>query len=683
MDSTGGSRNIRRTCLVVLIAGALTVSRAVADDTPSRLRRSESFFGLHFDLHACESDVEIGKTLTEGMVQRIIDVARPDYLQCDSKGHEGFCSYPTEVGNPAGGFVKDPLRIWRDVTVRNGVALYVHYSGLADGEAVAQNPDWGLMDADGTLCKKRPYFITSYFGPYVDELMIPQLKELNDVYGVDGAWVDGECWAAYHDYSPYALKAWKDKTGDAGVPRKSGELHWEEYAEFCRQGFRDYFARYVDAIHAYNPDFQIAGNWAYSSFMPEPVTVGVDFISGDFMPQNSINSARFQGRCLAEQGVAWDLMAWSFRLGARDGYATSTKTALQLQQEAAMVLALGGGFQCYFKQDRFCGIAEWQIQIMGELAAFCRERQEFCHKAELIPQVGLLYSRAALYHSGNKLFGQFKQLQHPAEGMLECLLDGQNAVQIVSEHHLADGKISKFPVIVVPEWTYLEPKFIEELKTYARNGGQLILIGPGPAAIFEEELGVALRGEPRDADLYIDRNGHLGGLDTRFQPVVPGPQTHVLNRGYIKNDYVGTPEPVVTLHPYGKGQVAGVYVEMGRQYKLAPTTVPRDVISDLVELMMDEPLVRVDGSSYVEVVPARKNGKLMVNLVNTSGPHRGDAVYDQIPAVGPLNVSIRCEKAPQSVRLQPGNQPVAYQFEDGIVHCAVERLEIHNILEVE
>jgi len=61
------------------------------------------------------------------------------------------------------------------------------------------------------------------FSSYVDELMIPQLKELRGDYGVDGVWIDGECWAVTPDYSERALQAFKQATGIAEVPRKPGE----------------------------------------------------------------------------------------------------------------------------------------------------------------------------------------------------------------------------------------------------------------------------------------------------------------------------------------------------------------------------------------------------------------------------------------------------------------------------
>ena len=88
---------------------------------------------------------------------------------------------------------------------------------------------------------------------------------------------------------------------------------------------------------------QLCSNWAFTDHMPEPVSAPVDWISGDYSPEDSVNSARFSARYMARQGKPWDLMAWSFAHapGARG---SRQKSAVQLEREAAVVLALGGGF---------------------------------------------------------------------------------------------------------------------------------------------------------------------------------------------------------------------------------------------------------------------------------------------------------------------------------------------------
>jgi len=86
-------------------------------------KRADSFFGIHFDFHATLDDKEIGKTFTAEMIDSFLTIVKPDFVQVDCKGHPGYTSYPTKVGNQAGGYTKDILKIWREVTAKHNVAL--------------------------------------------------------------------------------------------------------------------------------------------------------------------------------------------------------------------------------------------------------------------------------------------------------------------------------------------------------------------------------------------------------------------------------------------------------------------------------------------------------------------------------------------------------------------------------
>jgi hypothetical protein len=459
-------------CLPALVSNA-------AD--PPRMKRADAFLGIHFDFHAGDDCDRVGARTTPEMVEQVIDKVQPDYIQIDCKGHRGYSSYPTKVGNPAPGFVGDPLRVWRDVTRKRGIALFMHYSGVWDDRATRLHPQWAAVNADGKPNSRA----TSVFGRYVDLLMIPQLRELAGEYGVDGVWVDGDCWATTPDYGQTAVREFCQLTGAESAPRKAGEPYWNQWMDFHRDGFRRYVRHYVDELKSSHPDFQVISNWAFSDHMPEPVSANVAGLSGDFSPDDSVNSARFAGRCLEDQRVPWDLMSWSFSRKTR-----KQKPAVQLMQEASVVLALGGGYQAYFKQDRDGAVRDLaEMDVMAEVAQFCRDRQAYCHRSVAVPQIALLYSTAGHYRESPRLF-------HWAGSngvavlrkVLTQILRNQYGVQILSEHHL-NGNMSQWPVIIVPGWKYLESGFRDELAAYAKTGGSLLLIGPGPAKLFETELG--------------------------------------------------------------------------------------------------------------------------------------------------------------------------------------------------
>jgi len=646
---------------------------------PPRKRRSECFLGIHFDLHANPGCREIGRNVTPEMVERILESVKPDYIQVDCKGHRGLSSYPTRVGNPAPGFVSDPLRVWREVTARRGVGLYMHYSGVWDNEALKHHPDWAAIGADG----KPAANATSVFGPYADKLLIPQLKELCDVYGVNGAWVDGDCWATVADWSPAAQAAFVKATGIKQVPRKNGEPHWLDYMEFCRAAFRDYVKHYVEALKAHDPRFQVISNWAYSDHMPEAVR-DVECLSGDYSMQDSVNSARFSGRCLANQNAPWDLMAWAFSCEYR-APGRSIKSVPQLQREAAVVLSLGGGFQAYFKQKNDLSIYDWQMKLMAETARFCRARQALCHKTRDVPQIGLLYSRAAIVRKTSGLYSLRGQ-QGPMRGVLQCLLEGQHCVDVVMEHQLEPKRLAEFPLIVVPEWEYLEPAFKARLVEYVRGGGNVLLIGPAPAALFAKELDVTFAAAAQTTPVpYIEQDGWLAGQRGAWRKVRLGKTARPFGRLYMEDDPRSSSQAAASITPLGKGRLAAVYVDVGDAYLRARTFTSRNFLSALVRELMPAPLVEVTGSHSVDVTPRRKDGQLRINLVNTAGPHEDKHVYvfDDIPPVGPLQVALRPGRRPARLRLEPAGLDLPFTWADGVARFTVPRVEIHEVIVVD
>ncbi|MEN7974070.1 MAG: alpha-amylase family protein, partial [Verrucomicrobiota bacterium] len=574
------------------------------------------------------------------MVEGIIRKVKPDYIQCDSKGHPGFSSYPTKVGTPAPGFVKDPLRIWRDVTAEHGVALYVHHSGVWDTEALRQHPSWSCVRETG----KRHPDSTSLFSPYVDKVLIPQIKELSDEYDVDGIWIDGECWAACQDYGAKVLRKFREETGIEEVPRKPDDPCFFEFTEFIREAFRHYLNHYVTEVHKHNPDFQICSNWAYSSYMPEPVEIDVDFLSGDYPLTNSVNMARLESRCLVYQGKPWDLMAWGFT-SRWEECSRTLKSAVQMMQEAAVTISQGGGIQFYFQQRLDGSISEWQMEPMAEVAKFCRERQDFCHGAVPVPQIAMVYPGKAYYRKCARIFSPWSssgdRLLDPMRGVLQNLLDSQNIVDITMEHQIT-GRMNDYPLIVLPEWGYLDKKFKDELLAYVEEGGNLLLVGPEAAALFKRQLGVRFVGKSETMEHWLMHDGYMCNLKTPTQKVVIKDSARSFGELFEENNDQCASIPAASIAKCGKGRIAAIYTNLGERYDKARNSVSRDFLNSLVCELFPTPLVEVSGSHLVDVAATRKDGKLMINLINTSGPHGDDNVYvfDEIQPVGPLEISI-------------------------------------------
>ena len=346
-----------------------------------------------------------------------------------------------------------------------------------------------------------------------------------------------------------------------------------------------------------------------------------------------------------------------------------------------MVLALGGGFQAYFPQKRDGSIRRWQMGLMKEVAEFCRERQVFCHKAVPVPQIGLIYSGKAFYRKNRKLFAAWGGELNPLKGILQALLESQNVVDVVMEHHL-NGRMSDYPMLIYPEWDSIEPDFKAALLDYVEKGGNLIIMSPTSAKHFEDELGITLIGEAEEKVSGLCYGGWIAGVKSVSQSVELAYGTQPFGKIYADNDKTGDYQIAASIRQVGKGKIAGVYLELGAAYIKKSTTVSRDFLHGLVQELYPDPMVTVSGSHQVDVTLNRINGQLALNLVNTAGPHQDERVnvFDDIPAVGPLQIDIAFPQKPQYVQLEPGHRDINYDYSDSKIKMLLDRLELHDII---
>ena len=650
----------------------------------ARKRRADSYLGIHFDFHASNDTPSIGHYTTFEMVEKVIEKVRPDYIQTDCKGHPGLSSYPTKVGNRAAGLVtdRDTLRIWREATAKHGVGLYMHFSGVWDMEAVRRHPEWAITTEDGVRDTKG---ITSVFGPYADELMIPQLIELGREYGVDGAWVDGECWATRPDYTPEIVDRFKKETGIEfdKPPVNPEDPYFYEFMQWHREAFRKYLRYYLDEVHKVCPDMQIASNWCFTSFTPEPVSAPVDYISGDYPPINSVNMARYEARCMSNQGVPWDLLAWGFLGTYGDSIKNAdntTKTGVQLCLEAATTIALGGAFGVYFTQVRDGSVKQWEMVPMAEVAKFCRDREKICFKSKEVPQVAVLSNTYDYYKRSKHVLSTDREAVKGLMGAINILLDAQYCVDVILEAR----DFEKYPVVFVPNNMYFSDETADRLKAYVKKGGKLVLAGVDSVKCFEDIVETDFsRGIMPEEVRFIEYGDVCSVAGAKWREALPRPGT--IKIGHINeiNDLLHCPYPAATINKYGEGLVCALHINILEVYCDIPKSPMRDFVSALMDEIFPDKLVKIEGTHYVDVIAREKAGKLNIHLINVGLKDVVPIVYDEMIPLRDIKVGIKLEKEPVSVTMQPCGAKPDWSYADGELSLVIPELTIHEVISIE
>ncbi len=631
--------------------------------------RKNSAFGIHFDFHALPGDV-VANIYRPELVGKLLERIKPDYVQFDTKGHAGLSSYPTQVGTQADVILHDMLKLWRLETKKRDIALYGHHSGIHDMHVAKTHPEWAFVDEDGNTSTE----YMSVFSPYADEVLIPQLKELAGVYALNGAWLDGDCWALRVDYSVWAKKAYYEETGINVLP-KYGEQGYDAFVEFNCRGFKSYVAHYIEEVKKEFPEFQITSNWIFSEFMPETVSVPVDFLSGDYDSFNSVNSARHNGRLFVAQNVPWDLMSWGQNTKLVDWREVNrqNKEPKQLMQEASVSVALGGGYEFFDIVYGHGGlIQEWCIEGWGTVADFVRAREGICFHSRPIDEIGIVYPRT-LHSGGNECIYSTNK---DAEQVLIALQDVQMSTQFVLEEQVE--KFPGFKLLVLPRAEKLNEKTVESLKRYVYNGSKLIVDLASvrwffdifkPDAKIENRL------------IYIDGCGRLAAAETDVIFISDDASLQIYDNNYYEADNYAAYKVV----SYGEGKFLFNLFDLGKAYKLNQSAPMKRYVKALVHASGYTPRVRILNTNLIDVTIAEKNGKFLVNLINMCGCHNTSGVrsFDEIPPLYKLKLEIDFERQPSSIFIYPEGVPARYIYNGKTIQMTVDKLEIHSVIVVE
>ena len=642
-------------------------------------KRKDCFFGLHFDYHAEKNEKNVGKDLKIRILEKLLDEVKPDFVQCDSKGHPGIASFVTKVGTSVK-FYKDSMSEWRRISAKYGVLLYAHYSGLFDVEAMKSHPEWAYVDKEGKVSEE----YASVFGEYADKLMIPQLKELAGEYGLNGAWVDGECWGAFADYSEKTKNIFKERTG------LNADKETKLFIEFCRQGFRDYVAHYVKEVKKDYPDFEIASNWMCSSIMPEKPTVPVDFLSGDLAPIDSVNSARKEARLLENMGKPWDLMAWGFSFPIY-----YVKGVAQLQQEAAAVISHGGGFQVYERQDLRYGISdECVITDLVEISKFCNARKKHVWKCVSDNDTCVVYSTKAYYDmNGERLFGALCKYNDDLNGVLNNILDNGFATDVLLSADVTYKRLKEYGLVILSNATILENELKLNLLDYVKSGGNLVVSGVDTLQSFSDDLGIVVSEMVKDSGMvqlcigdkrvYVQTSySTINGNGVVLEEMTKGESGNdILTENSQPVFHFEKRIPAAMKFAYGNGTVTVIPFNIGAAYNTDKTYQLQEFFDKVLSVY--DRKVKCD-KKHIEVNLTEKNGVKYIHLINLLGDHESIKVktFDSIPPIYDITVNVKTNEKVSSLVLIPENKPLKFFYTDVGIRFTVNKLDIYSLVEI-
>ena len=642
--------------------------------------RKDCFFGLHFDFHANKHTKAIGENFSLKEFGNMLDIVRPDFVQCDTKGHPGLSSYPTKVGNHHI-ISKDILKGWREETKKRDIGLYAHYSGLFDMKAIENDESVAVVDKNGNKSKD----FVSIFSNYPSKILIPQLKEMALDYKLDGAWIDGDEWGMQVDYSLAAVKKYKELTGKDAFKEDD-----YIYQEFLREEFRKYVRNYIKEVKSVAPDFNITSNWFYTSQAPGETTINLDYLSADLTPTNSVQSARLESRVLADKDMTWDLMSWGFSYPIHH-----QKGVIQLEQEASVVISLGGGFQVYEEESSDGLIKDKSaIQKLAKIRDFVKAREEYCHHNKSNNDVAIIHSAKAFYKNSTMLFAQKNDYVNDLTGLVNLVLDNQFGADVIGAWRINKDVLTKYKFICVSNSLVLEEGVIESLLEYVRSGGNLILTGIDTLKLFNNHLDLNIK-ESLDGHFKINDGQNEVELDGLYLELEDNKNTkNYFLKGECDVDLktaAMNPPPTIYFNKkipsdidliWGKGHIRVIPINIGSVYNSQKCFQLRNFFKEVLKEYKSKLTVR--GSHYIEVNMNSRDGCDFIHLINVSGPHDSITVrsFDELPSLCDISIEFISDKKIKDIFLEPEHHKLVVDNVGNKYTFRIDRIDLYSICKI-
>ena len=216
---------------------------------------------------------------------------------------------------------------------------------------------------------------------------------------------------------------------------------------------------------------------------------------------------------------------------------------------------------------------------------------------------------------------------------------------------------------------------LESVIQFVKCGGNLVC-DLESAKYFKDYLNFDFTNKQM-RQLFIDGNGKLASVKANSVLLPKDNDKHTM---FLDNHYLAKGYAPFKIVDFGKGKFIFNLFDFGCNYLKNKSTPIQNYIKLLFESFGVTSIVKTNYPSCIDVT-LRKNGdEVVVNLLNMLGAHNENAVreFDFIPPLHDVEIEIKCENKPKSVKLVPENIECDFTYQDKIIKIKLEKLEIHS-----
>jgi len=643
---------------------------------------------------------------------------------------DGPSYYPTKIGWMHPGLKRDFTGELTRALKKRGIRTIVYISAQDEHIHHKKHPEW-VYNPDSSRKTVNPDTLGDSAtmclnSPWVDEVFIPQCREILELYDVDGFFPDGVLrpFDAQHCYCTYCRESFEKEVGGP-MPTGEDDPQSFEYRKWSNRRIIAYMDKVYRALTAIKPGIALLNNYAWMSRFPMTPSDYVMHVCWDTpVPDDGYNrrglyalNFSFEARYLStlldiRPNLTFSCMNVS-SLNWQDYELRETDAYLQ---EAATMEAGCGRIYLSFNPYPSGNPAPSLIEAYGTVNRRTKELEPVLKDTRPVKDVAVLHSadsiwsRAGFNPSPDWVAGP---PYYPVCGAHKALIEGHVQMGILNSDVLVET-IDRYGALILPDQRILSTGECEAVCTFVQNGGAIIATGETGTRnsdntlrdtfSLNDVLGVDYL-YTVDAPLSYLRVPSLiepYGIAAYDYPVA-GKYTRIKTMSATtlldlvppyEGIMTGTPPPAenpqgpgVTINSYGRGKAVYCAPALFSAYYEQGTPVMRKFALWMLGLIYppaSRTIVLENTPITVEVFYNERGRERFVHLVNYSGDKREIKIpmMQDFTVVHDIRVKVRLDSRPRMITAFPGDGPIPFTYQNGWAVFTAKPLRIHDVYHV-
>lgn len=652
---------------------------------------------IHLDFHTSGDIPEIGVEFDKEEFGEILEKARVNSITCFSRCHHGYLYYDSKkfperihphLKNK--NILKDQIEVCHEKGIRVPIYLPVEW----DEYTAKEHPEWVIIDANGAPVQK--VFDAGFYNaicvntPYFDFLK-EQIKEIIDEFSpVDGLFIDilniKDCCCKYciSEMRSKGINA-EDRAERIKFAQFKLDRFKKEMTEFIRKYDSDCDIFYnvdhigtkhrkaIDTFTHLEIESLPSGKWGYMHY---PVTI----------------------RYAKELGLECIGMTGKFHTAWGDFHSIKNKEALEF--ECFNMLATNAGCSIGDQLHPRGRLCKNSYDLIGSVYSEVERKEQWCIGAEAVTDIAVMATEEYLPYDK-------KLVMDDLVGATRMLQELGQQFSIIDS--LSD--FSKYKLIIMPDNIVVNSELKAKIDKYIEDGGKIIAsyksgLDKENNKFELDSLGVRFISEAEYSPDFIVPEGEIGeGLyNMEYTMYMKGLKVENTSTGqalsYANNPYFNrtwehfcshlhTPSSGERAYPAIIGTESSIYFShpIFAQYEANAPKWCKILVSNAIKKLIGESIVvsNLPSTALINLNEQKEKERYILHVLHYIAQRKGptiDIIEDKIPLYN-SEFSIAIDKDVKAVKLVPSNTELKWKLEDGRVKFGVEKIEGHQMIEIE